>query len=256
MSRLKKIVPAGVRRRIKLQLHGGSTYACPFCGYAARDLQPSGHDFPVLEQRQVVGGGVRPSSCYACGSSDRERLIYFYLKDDLRLLDEPQDRRVLHIAPEKRLSATLLDAGLGEYVCGDLFTEGYLYADHVRYLDVLDLPFDDDTFDLVLCNHVLEHIEPDNVAISELARVLKPGGRAILQVPISKNSAETFEDFSVQDPREREQTFGQRDHVRIYGQDYVDRLRKGGFRVERASLSAKYAAYGVNPDEELFVCSV
>ena len=256
MSKLVRILPAGVRRAIKLQLHRGSAYACPFCGYTGKDLRPSGHDFAVLEQRQVVGGGVRPSSCYACGSSDRERLIYFYLRDELGFLDEPRDRRVLHVAPEKRLSETLLEAGLGEYVCGDLFAEGYRYPDHVRNLDVLDLPFEDDTFDLVLCNHVLEHIEPDNVAISELARVLKPGGRAILQVPISKNSAETFEDFSVRDPREREQTFGQRDHVRIYGQDYVDRLRDGGFRVERVNLSAKYAAYGVNPDEELFVCSV
>ena len=116
-------------------------------------------------------------------------------------------------------------------------------------------PFDDDTFDLILCSHVLEHVVEDDVAIRELVRVVKPGGTAILQVPISKNSAETFEDFSVVGPEEREQTFGQFDHVRIYGQDYDDRLRKGGFTVDRVNLSQQYVKYGVNPDEDLFVCS-
>ena len=255
MSRVSSVVPAGLRRRVKLRAHQGSTYTCPFCHYGARDLRPHGHDFAVLRERQVVGGGVRPSACYSCNSSDRERLVFFYLKDELGFFDEPQTKRVLHIAPEKRLSRMMLGLGFGDYVCGDLFTEGYRHPAHVRNIDVMDIPYDDDTFDLVLCNHVLEHIETDDVAIRELARVLKPGGTAILQVPISASSAETFEDFSVVGPREREQTFGQFDHVRIYGQDYVDRLRKGGFTVERVNVSEKYARYGVNPDEELFVCS-
>jgi SAM-dependent methyltransferase len=255
MRKLTSIAPAGLRRRIKLRLHQGSTYTCPFCQYSAKDLRPHGHDFAVLEERQVVGGGVRPSACYSCGSSDRERLIYFYLKDERDFFTEPQDKKVLHIAPEKRLSRFMLGVGFGEYVCGDLFTEGYNHPTHVQNIDVNEIPFEDDTFDLILCNHVLEHIPTDDVAIKELARVLKPGGTAILQVPISANSAETFEDFTVVDPKEREQTFGQFDHVRIYGQDYVTRLERGGFGVDRVNLSEKYARYGVNPDEELFVCS-
>jgi SAM-dependent methyltransferase len=255
MSKITSIVPARLRRQVKLKLHQGDRYVCPFCHYTAKDLSPRGHDFPVLQERQVVGGGVRPSACYSCGSSDRERLIYFYLKDERGYFDDPGATTVLHIAPEKRLSRTLLGVGFGEYVCGDLFAEGYHPPAHVRNMDVTDLPFGDDTFDLILCSHVLEHVIEDDVAIGEIARVLKPGGTGILQVPISENSAETFEDFSVVDPRERERTFGQFDHVRIYGQDYDDRLRKGGLTVDRVNLSEKYVRYGVNPDEDLFVCS-
>jgi SAM-dependent methyltransferase len=255
MPKVTSIAPAGLRRRVKLRLHQGDRYTCPFCRYEAKDLRPHGHDFAVLKERQVVGGGVRPSACYDCGSSDRERLMYAYLEHERDLLTEPAHLRVLHIAPEKRLSRFLLTVGFGEYVCGDLFAEGYNHAAHVRNIDVNDIPFDDDTFDLILCNHVLEHVPTDDVAMKELARVLAPGGTAILQVPISANSAETFEDFTVVDPKEREQVFGQFDHVRIYGQDYVTRLGRAGFTVDRVNLAEKYARYGVNPDEELFVCS-
>lgn len=209
----------------------------------------------MLTERQVIGGGVRPSACYNCGSSDRERLIYMYLQDERGFFTAPERLRVLHIAPEKRLSRFLLTVGFGEYLCGDLFTPGYNHPAHVRNIDVNQIPFDDDSFDLILCNHVLEHVPTDDVAMKELARVLKPGGTAILQVPISANSEETFEDLTVVDPKEREQVFGQFDHVRIYGQDYVTRLERAGFAVDRVSLSEKYARYGVNPDEELFVCS-
>jgi SAM-dependent methyltransferase len=255
MTKLTSVIPSGIRRRAQLTLHQGTRYHCPFCGYAARDLRPRGHDFPVLAQRQVVGGGSRPSACYNCGSSDRERLIYLYLKDERDFLTAPQGRSVLHIAPEKRLSKAFLGLGFGRYECGDLFTPGYRHPDHVRNMNVMELPFEDDLFDLVLCNHVLEHIEQDDVAMAELHRVLAPGGFAILQVPISRNSAETLEDFTVTDPVDRERTFGQFDHVRIYGQDYVDRLAHNGFTVQRVKLDDTYGRFGVNPDEELFVCS-
>ena len=87
----------------------------------------------------------------------------------------------------------------------------------------------------------------------ELRRVLKKGGIAILQVPISKNSAETFEDFTITDAEERKVIFGQSDHVRIYGQDYSDRLVKGGFKVERVNISKEYQNYGLNKDEDIFI---
>jgi SAM-dependent methyltransferase len=255
MSKLSGLIPSSAKRWAKLRLHQGATYTCPFCGYSARDLRTDGHDFAVLSQRQVIGGGRRPSRCYRCGSTDRERLVYLYLRDKARLLAAPGGRSVLHIAPEKRLGATLLGAGLKSYVAGDLFAEGYRYADHVQNIDVMDIPFPDDTFDVVICNHVLEHIPTDDVAMKELCRVLKPGGFAILQVPISMVSATTFEDDAVVDPRQREQLFGQFDHVRIYGRDYFDRLSASGFSVDRVNVAQEYASYGVNPDEEIFVCS-
>ena len=149
MSTLTRLVPAGVRRRLKRKLHEGTAFRCPFCHYSGRDLRPDGFDFPVLAERQVVGGGRRPSTCYGCNSTDRERLVYLYLKNELNLFAAPSGLRVLHIAPEKRLMKALLGAGLAEYVCGDLYAEGYNHPDNVRRIDVSDIPLESDAFDLV-----------------------------------------------------------------------------------------------------------
>jgi ubiquinone/menaquinone biosynthesis C-methylase UbiE len=120
-------------------------------------------------------------------------------------------------------------------------------------MSVLNIPFEDNYFDLIICNHVLEHIPNDIDAMKEIYRVLKKGGEAILQVPISKNSEITFENFSITEPKEREIVFGQFDHVRIYGQDYPTRLEKSGFKPQRINISKKYEKYGLNLDEDLFI---
>lgn len=151
------------------------------------------------------------------------------------------------------MTNTLSKIGFVKYICGDLFTEGYKYPDYVQNMNVLDIPYDDDFFDFIICNHLLEHVPNDFDAMKELFRVLKPNGKAILQVPISKNSDKTFEDFSVTNPKEREEVFGQFDHVRIYGQDYVDRLSSVRFNVERINISEKYEKYGVCIDEDIFI---
>jgi SAM-dependent methyltransferase len=254
-STVKKLVPAGVRRSVKLRLHSGDRYTCPFCGYTAKDLETIGEDFPILKELDVVGGGRRAAACHRCGSLDRERLVYVYLSRERRIFDSSRDLRVLHIAPEKHLAQALDDAGLADYVCGDLFTEGYKYHPRTRNMNVLDIPFDDDTFDLVICNHVLEHIPDDAAAMRELRRVLRPGGTAILQVPISTKLVSTLEDPSIVEPRDRERVFGQFDHVRLYGQDYADRLRDSGFTVTTFKAPENHLDFGVNPDEELFICS-
>lgn len=98
-------------------------------------------------------------------------------------------------------------------------------------MDIMDIHYPDASFDAIVCNHVLEHVADDERALLELYRVLRPGGWALLQVPIDASKAETFEDPTVTDPRERERIFGQHDHVRIYGRDYVERLRAAGFSV-------------------------
>lgn len=242
-----------IKRKIKLAQHAGSTYHCPFCGYNARDLEIVGHDLPVLLEKHVIGGGKRAAGCYKCHSRDRERLLYAFLIEELKIGDH-KNLRVLHIAPEPKLSAVLQKLNLEAYVCGDLFTEGYEYAAHVQNMNVMAIPYEDNHFDYVLCNHVLEHIPEDTNAMKEIFRVLKPGGSAILQVPISKNSGHTVEDFSIEDPKKREERFGQFDHVRIYGQDYVQRLESVGFKMNRINISEKYQKLGVNPEEDLFVC--
>ncbi|WP_052248336.1 class I SAM-dependent methyltransferase [Chryseobacterium taiwanense] len=242
-----------IKNKIKLQAHSGNNYYCPFCGYTSRDLEVVGHDLPVLREKEVVGGGRRAAGCYQCHSRDRERLLYAFIIEELKL-PKNKNRSILHIAPEPKLSNVLLKQDFNEYICGDLFTPGYTYPAHVQNMNVLHLPFEDNHFDLVICNHVLEHIPEDIKAMQELQRVLKPGGKAILQVPISKNTRETVEDFTIADPKKREELFGQFDHVRIYGQDYVQRLESAGFIVHRINISETYTRMGVNPLEDLFYC--
>jgi SAM-dependent methyltransferase len=249
---LKSLLPTSVRRTLKSLLRQRAT--CPICGTNTRDWQPYGNDLPVLRERHVIGAGFRHVGCPTCGSSDRERLLYLYLKEELGVLGGRTDWEMLHVAPERNLTKALLGAGLKRYVCGDLFTEGYIRPDHAVHMDVMDIPFGEGSFDLVMCNHVLEHVPDDRKAMREILRVLKPGGRAILQVPIAKNAPATIEDPSVTDPKERERRFGQFDHVRLYGQDYAARLQECGFRVHRINISDKYRRYRVNPEEDLFVC--
>lgn len=237
----------------KLLKHAGFTYKCPYCNYWARDMEMVGHDLPVLTEKQVIGGGRRAAGCRKCKSRDRERLLYAFLFKELKI-HLKKSHQILHIAPEPRLSSLLVQQDFENYICGDLFTEGYHYPDHVRNMNVLDLQFDAGTFDLVICNHVLEHIPQDTKALAEIYRVLKPGGKAILQVPVSRNSEQTDEDFTLSDPKERERRFGQFDHVRLYGQDYEVRLQSAGFQVDRINISKKYRKYAVNPHEEIFYC--
>ncbi|MEO6453035.1 MAG: methyltransferase domain-containing protein [Ginsengibacter sp.] len=261
INQLKKIIPGKVRQEINrlkhlliLNRHKGNKYICPFCNYSSKDLFLLGFSFPVLKEKQVIGGSARFGGCYKCRSSDRERLIYIYLKEKLHIFQTDKIKSILHIAPEKHLRKILFAFGFFEYVCGDLFTESYSYPEYVKNINILDIPYSDNTFDLIICNHVLEHIPTDLAAMRELSRVLKIGGQAILQVPISNNSATTFEDFSVTDPKQREITFGQFDHSRIYGQDYVTRLEQSGFKVIRINISQEFMKYGLNKEEDIFVC--
>ncbi len=243
------LLPVSFTARVKAAVHRGDRFVCPLCGYGSDGWDWTGCDFPVLREKRVVGAGRRRCACYRCGSSDRERLVYVYLRDDLRLFID-RSRHVLHIAPERELSLKCRQAGFAGYVCGDLAGDGQA----VQAIDVTTLPYPSQTFDLVICNHVLEHVPDDGKAMRELRRVLKPGGVAILQVPISAAAHETDEEPQLVDPRERERRFGQSDHVRIYGQDYPERLTTAGFIVNRLRLAAQYPRYGLHPDEELFVC--
>ncbi|ASK31543.1 SAM-dependent methyltransferase [Chryseobacterium sp. T16E-39] len=240
-----------LKKKLILFSHAGSNYHCPFCGYDSKDLEIVGHDLPVLIEKHVIGGGRRAAGCYKCNSRDRERLLYAFIIKELNL---PKNNSILHIAPEPRLSKILLNYNLKEYICGDLFTESYHYPAHVKNINVLNIPYENSYFDMVICNHVLEHIDDDQKAMREILRVLKPGGKAILQVPISKNNLETHEDSTISDPQKRKEFFGQFDHVRLYGQDYVTRLENVGFIVERLNISDKYKKFGVNPEEDIFFC--
>ncbi len=251
---IKKYIPASVKTMVKMALYSGTKYECPICGFKAKELYPIGCDFPVLKEMQIIGAGPRAGGCYKCNSSDRERLVYTYLRDKLKVWDKKQ-MSILHLAPEKNISRLLSETGFDNYVCGDLFTEGYDYPDYVQNMNVLDIPFEDNSFDLIICNHLLEHVPTDAAAMAELYRVLRPEGQAILQVPISPILENTYEDLSIVDPAEREKAFGQFDHVRIYGQDYPGKLEAAGFTVRKQNISAEYPKYGLSLQEDLYLAT-
>jgi len=202
----------------------------------------------------IVGGGYRFALCPRCHSTDRERLIYWYIIYKTNILNSSKSIKLLHIAPERNLQKVFRVNSIMEYINGDL---NPLIAEKV--IDIADINFENNYFDFIICNHVLEHVKDDRKAMSELFRVLKPKGFAILQVPISKNVKETFEDFSITSPEERERYFGQKDHVRIYGKDYKERLESAGFKVElydiKDELNTKnIRKHGFNENEILYVC--
>jgi SAM-dependent methyltransferase len=250
----RAVVPARFRPRVQRMLtrvrYIGWRYRCPFCNAGLRRFRPFGLDFPVLKEKRIVGGGRRLNAqCPNCGSLDRERLLYLFLLHKTDLLSRPQ--RLLHVAPEPRLAAKLKAIAGLDYLTADI-----AMPDVMVRMDLTDIQFPDRSFDAIICNHVLEHIEDDARAMSELHRTLKTGGWAILQVPISLTLQTTYEDFSITDATAREQAFGQEDHVRIYGQDYGERLTRAGFTVhvfdwvsEAARFGGSRNVFGLNEEE-------
>lgn len=183
--------------------------------------------------------------CPKCGSRQRHRHLWLYLETQTDLLNGGA-RRLLHFAPERGLRARLSAAPDIDYVSVDIEPGR---ADRVA--DIQCLPFDSDEFDVVLCVHVLEHIPDDAAALLELRRVLRPGGWAVLQVPVQ--GLVTQEDPAVVSPEDRQRLYGQHDHVRMYGRDVADRIRSAGFDVRvdlfRDQMSSrKRRWYGLDYD--------
>ena len=139
---------------------------------------------------------------------------------------------MLHFAPEQAFYKRFRKMGNLDYTTTDLNSP---LADVKA--DICNLPFDDNSFDIIFCNHVLEHIPDDTKAMQELFRVLKKGGMGIFQIPQELKRATTFEDNTITDKKERAKIFGQYDHVRIYGRDYFEKLRSIGFRVDEVDYS-------------------
>lgn len=217
-------------------------------------MHPLGYDLPVIIEKQIVGSGLRNVMCPVCGSSDRVRLLYLFLRNKTNLFTQPL--KLLHLAPEKPLMDILVKQKNIDYLTADLNAEQVMVK-----MDITDIQIPDKTFDAMLCNHVLEHIPDDRKAMRELHRVLKPGGWAILQVPVSKVLEHTYEDFTITSTLEREKHFGQKDHVRIYGKDFSQRLKEAGFTVEPyqwtmdSGFRNKPNRFCLNEDESVFYCT-
>jgi SAM-dependent methyltransferase len=203
--------------------------------------RPTIQECPVCKGRsafQAFGSPPRPAArCPGCGALERHRLLWLYLNDGI-LATRTNPYRVLHCAPERCLSQNLRHLPGVEYLSIDLTPQNGA----VR-MDLTDLWFRDKLFDLVICNHVLEHIPDDRKAMRELLRVCKVGGIGLLNVPFDPRRADTYEDWSVWMPEERRKVFGQHDHVRIYSpENYSRRLSDSGWSVTSLQYVEQFSA--------------
>jgi predicted SAM-dependent methyltransferase len=163
--------------------------------------------------------------CAHCGALERHRFLWLYILKRTDLFVD-STKKMLHVAPEKCFESRLKKWLGGNYLTADL-ADGRAMVK----MDITNIEYPDESFDVIYCSHVLEHVQDDKKAMKEFFRVLKANGWAILIVPIASELKKTFEDSSIVEPRERLKAFGQEDHVRKYGPDYVDRLREVGFNV-------------------------
>ena len=229
-----------------------TAFKCPFCGFVG-PLEMMGADrFPILQKLEVIGAGRRAAKCPVCKSTDKERLIYTFLKD-VEQLELKSDLKILHIAPENNLQLWLESISTN-YIAGDAFLQNQHFIGNVQFVDIRNTVLPDNNFDYIICNHVICDIKEDKLALSEIYRILGYGGVAILQVPITKVSR-TVEYENVKSKEEREIAYGYGYHERIYNDaDYVELLSSIGFNVEVRNLSKEYEGHGLNPVEDLYIC--
>lgn len=217
-----------VIRPVLVWLLKGNRYYDPIDGQGYYKMLPYGYE----KQRENV---LAPSTF----SLERHRLMWLYLTNKTNFFQAKL--KVLHIAPEQAFYKRFRAMQNLDYITSDLESP---LADVKA--DICDLPFGENTFDVIFCNHVLEHIVDDHQAMSELFRVMKPGGWGIFQVPISYQREVTYEDSSVTSKEERKEKFGQYDHVRIYGLDYYQRLEDVGFIVQKVDYTKEIPVEDIN----------
>ena len=223
-----------------------NTVYCPCCYASYITFLPAG-----IEKRANA-------KCLKCGSLERHRALWLFLHQHTKIFSTKN--RILHIAPEIQLYKAFSKNKNIDYHPIDLSPENYRYGAKTIAMDVTALKYPVDSFDVVICNHVLEHIPDDKTALREIYRVLCDGGWAILNVPVHKERDQTYEDFTITDPVQRKILFGQPDHVRVYGKDYITRLQDAGFHVEVNKFIDMYShneqfRYGIVPQEEIYYCS-
>ena len=209
--------------------YAGKGRKCPICGGEKRKFLPYGY------------GKVREDAlCPKCLSLERHRLLWHYLMNN----DIERERiknlpTILHIAPEVCLMREFKRIYLSapqNYITADLESP---LAD--MHFDVQQIPMADSSVDIIICNHLLEHVESDHKALKEMYRIMRPGGLGIMLAPIDYTLETTFEDDTITDPKQRAEVFGQYDHRRIYGKDYLERLRAAGFEAFEIDYAAEFS---------------
>lgn len=232
-------------------------HKCVICGHRLARFLPyrgGARKIPdLMRALEIVGSNVDSFSCPWCRSHDRERHLYLFMKV-AGLFSFITGKRVLHFAPERHLSKLIEESNPEEYIRCDLFP----WADNILQADLLALPFPDSSFDLLIANHVLEHVEDDGRAMAEIVRILKPGGYAILQTPYSGILEKTWEDAGIQSGCVRLAAYGQEDHVRLFGKDIFNRIAQYGLESRVQSHEALLGnccseRLGINSNEPFFL---
>ena len=253
---IKKAIPKFLLNRYRnyrkkkcLHLFQGNNVVCPICNSTFREFGTVG----LIPRKNA--------KCHECGSLERHRLLWLYFNERTDLFKSNKKIRLLHFAPEKVFYYIFSANQNIEYYPCDLSPEIYGYKGNVKIkkADITDIPFEENYFDVIICSHVLEHVPNDALAMSELYRVLKNEGWAILQVPIDYDRETTYEDFTVTTLNGREKAFGQHDHVRWYGRDYKDRLKKAGFIVNEDDFVKSFSRedlfkFGLDNSELIYCC--
>lgn len=209
-----------IKRKLLAKLLNGNNVECTICGSTYSSF------FPYLNRANA--------QCPSCGSLERTRLIYYFIRENK--LIKP-GTKMLHIAPEQCLYDVFKQQLGSDYLPADKFEEGYSYPADTLNMDITAITLKEGSVDVVMAIHVLEHVQDDAKALREIYRVLRKGGVAILQVPFDADRGVTYEDETISTPADRKMHFGQTDHVRIYGRDYINRFIAPGFSIEYAEFA-------------------
>ena len=224
-------IPWGFKKAVRRVLYFGYSNYCNCCGSNIRKFVPGGKDNDVILKHSIAGAGFHSDdACPVCHAGYRQRLLMVYLDSRLQ---KKRPLSLLHIAPEQPLYYYIFSHKNITYHYGDLFPEKYnYYCRNPEKIDITNISYSESSFDIVIASHILEHIPDDKQAMKEIFRVLKRGGWAVLQVPVSWETSHTIEYKGINTAEERLKLYGQKDHVRIYGSDYTTRLEDAGFSVE------------------------
>ena len=248
-----------IKNQFRQMKYAGNKVTCPFCEKTFSGFRPTGvlnrvfwrstEGLKLLESPEI---NVANAQCPKCGSGERQRLIYFYLLDEMDFFTKI-GLELLDVAPDDFLYNKIFSLADIKYLSIDISPA----RNPMEIMDITRLRFPDNSFDAIICLHVLEHIPEDIKAMAELYRVLKPGGWAILQVPIW-----AFQTVEVPETRRDQylELYGHSDHVRRYGFDYKERLEKAKFEVKVDQFSRKLRTdfreeYGLFESEDIYYCA-
>jgi SAM-dependent methyltransferase len=247
--------PATAVATLAARLPRGGGRRCVLCGHGVGAFLPfeDGTMPPLMAALGMIGSDVKNFACPWCFAHDRERHLFLYLSE-CGLMARMAGAEIVHFAPEARLAEKVAERGPRRYLRCDLVPA----SPEVTMADLQAMPFDDASFDLVIANHVLEHVDDDRAALAEIRRVLRIGGQAVLQTPFCAGLRGTWEDQAIVSPAARLQAYGQADHVRLFGADIFERIAAAGLSSQVAGHQEilggfDSARYGVNAAEPLFL---